>query len=171
MPDRLIRLLPECHADTALIRFLVPDKTLSIHCEGCPEVGNIMRSPQGNLYHFLGIVDNDRDLNKRCKGYFAAFEPVQAEHRLFVRCHPTNEQTLVILDKAIETFILWNAEQVNLDLRQYGFDLLPKRLGDQFKSPTIETDPNYLRLLTDLYIRQAPGLMTLQRILHDFATN
>ncbi len=46
MPNSIVRLLSECHADTALIRFLIPDPTISIHCEGCTEVANIIMLPK-----------------------------------------------------------------------------------------------------------------------------
>lgn len=168
MPNRIVRLLPECHADTALIRFLFPDPILSIHCEGCTEVANTMLSSGRHLYRFIGIVDNDNDLNKRNKGFFSRFEPVLEQHRVFVRHHPTDEQVVLILDKAIETFLLWNSKQVDIDVEQYGLSPSLKRLKDQFKTPTIETDPNYIRLLTDLANRQAPGIVTLKNILNEF---
>ncbi len=171
MPDRIVRLLPECHADTALIRFLFPDPILSIHCEGCTEVATIMLSASSASYRFIGIVDNDKRLNMHCKGFFSQFESVQEHDKISVRRHPEREQVVLILDKAIETFLLWNAQQVDIDMVQYGFSQEPKRLGNQFKTPTIETDPNYLRLLTDLYAHQAPGIITLKNLLNEFIFN
>ncbi len=127
-----------------------------------------MRSPGAAFYRFIGIVDNDKKLDRQCGGFFGTFNPVQQQHHLFVRHHPANEQIVIILDKAIETFLLWNAEQVGISIEKYGFSLTLKELGNQFKTPTIETDPNYIHLLTDLYTRQAPGIITLKNLLNDF---
>ncbi|WP_461051332.1 hypothetical protein [Spirosoma arcticum] len=77
------------------------------------------------------------------------------------------QQYLIVIDKAIESFLIWNAERVGIDMQAYGFSPTVKLLRRQTKLPTIETDPNYLQLLTDLNARQAPGFLTLERILHD----
>jgi len=168
MPNRPVQFLPECHADTALIRFLVPDPLLSIHALGCTEVAKIMMSPRASNYSLIGIVDNDKKLDIHCKGFFRAFGIVEHYDKLFVRKHPLTNQHIIIVDKAIESFLLWNAESVGIDVRQYGFDRSVKHFGLQLKTPSIETDPTYLQLLADLRTKQAPGLLTLERLLHEF---
>jgi len=167
MPDLPVQLLPECHADTALIRFLFPEPRLSIHTTGCSEVARTMLSSAARAYRLIGIVDNDKKLNIHCQGFFQAFELVSEQDKLIVRKHPETNQHLVIVDKAIESFLIWNATEVDLDMTEYGFDKSVKQLGIQLKTPTIETDPQYKQLLTDLYDRQAPGFVTLQRILSE----
>lgn len=169
MPDLPVQLLTECHADTALIRLLFPDHKMSIHEQGCPEVAKAMLSPRAGEYKLIGIVDNDKKLNIHCKGFFATFEEIHQGNSLYVRHRPETNQHLIVIDKAIESFIQWNAIKVNLKISEYGFqDLTIKRFGLQLKTPTIETDPNFLQLLADLYDRQAPGFVTLKQILDDF---
>ena len=170
MPDRPVQFLPECHADTALIRFFFPDPLLSIHILGCPEVAKTMMSPRAVEYKLVGIVDNDSDLDTRCKGFFRAFELVKQQDKLLVRRHPHTNQHIIVVDKAIESFILWNASTIGMDVGHYGFNPMVKRFGLQLKTPTIETAPNYLQLLADLHARQAPGFLTLERILNDLIT-
>ncbi|GAB3992183.1 hypothetical protein GCM10028807_24700 [Spirosoma daeguense] len=170
MPDRPVLFLPECHADTALIRFLFPDHKMSIHEQGCPEVAKAMLSPRANEYNLIGIVDNDKKLNMHCKGFFAKFEYVDQRDKLLVKKHPDTNQFIVVVDKAIESFLLWNAELVGVDVGQYGFNIEVKRFGLQLKTPTIETDSNYLQLLVELHARQAPGFITLERILNALIT-
>lgn len=171
MPDRPVLFLPECHADTTLIRFLFPDPLQSIHTLGCPEVAKTMMSPRAVDYQLIGIVDNDKKLDIHCKGFFRAFVVVEEQDKLLVRKQPLTSQSIIVVDKAIESFLLWNAAQVGLEMQAYGFASEVKPLGNQLKSPTIETDPNYLRLLTDLHVRQAPGFLTLERILNDLTTH
>ncbi|GAB2592185.1 hypothetical protein GCM10027190_45720 [Spirosoma areae] len=79
-------------------------------------------------------------------------------------------QHIVVVDKAIESFLLWNAECVEIDVSIYGFYNRTKHFRNQTKLPTIETDPAYYKLLTDLHTRQAPGFLTLERILNDLLT-
>lgn len=105
-----------------------------------------------------------------CKGFFKSFDVMQERHRLILKKNLSTNQAIIIIDKAIETFILWNASQVSINMLDYGFAIDAKRLGDQFKSPSIETDPDFLRLLTDLHARQAPGILTLERLLNDLIT-
>ncbi|WP_421827337.1 hypothetical protein [Larkinella sp.] len=83
---------------------------------------------------------------------------------------PDSAEYVIIIDKAIESFLIWNAEQVNLNLALYDFPIKPKLLGEKLKTPSIQTDPNYLQLLTDLHTRQAPGFITLENLLNDFLT-
>ena len=52
----------------------------------------------------------------------------------------------------------------------YGFDPTLRQFCKAMKRDSISTDPDYLRLLTDLYARQAPGILTLERILNDLIT-
>lgn len=141
---------------------------------GCTEVANAMLSSQYSKYTLIGIVDNDDDLNERCKdsfnrkGFFSNFELVRQENKLFLKRNPDTNQHIIIVDKAIESFLLWNAAEKKIDIGQYGFNDNVRKLKSQTKPPTIETDPEYHRLLTDLYTLKAPGFLTLERILHDF---
>lgn len=167
MPERAVQYLPECHADTALLRHFIPDHTFSIHCLGCPEVANTMLSSKADEYRLIGLVDNDDDLDTRCKGFFKTFRVVDQENRVVLRENSIRQQYLIIIDKAIESFLIWNAEQVRVDMETYGFVPIVKQLRRQTKLPSIETDPSYIQLLTDLHNQQAPGFLTLERILHD----
>jgi hypothetical protein len=162
MPDH-IRLYPECHADTALITFLFGDNRLIEHAAGINEVSKSLETVKSDAVTLLGIVDSDKHKPR----YLHHFEPLEEINKLYF-CHkPESNQYLIIIDRAIETFLLWNALQVNLTLSDYGFPIEVKPLGARLKRQDIESDANYLRLLNDLRDRQAPGFITLQRILHE----
>jgi hypothetical protein len=162
MPDR-IRLYPECHADTALITFLFKDKQLIEHAAGINEVSKSLETVKSDAVTLLGIIDNDKHKPR----YLRHFELIEEINKLCF-CHkPESNQYLIIIDKAVETFLLWNALQVNVILSDYGFPVAVKPLGARLKRQNIESDIDYLRLLTDLRDRHAPGFITLQRILHE----
>ncbi|MBC3786300.1 hypothetical protein [Spirosoma utsteinense] len=170
MPERSVQYLPECHADTALLRHFIPDHSFSIHCLGCPEVANTMLSPRAENYRLIGLVDNDPDLDSRCGGFFKTFTLVEHAHKVELRMNATRQQYLIVIDRAVETFLIWNAQQVGIDMLVYGFTPDVKQLRRLTKSPSIETDPNYRQLLADLHDQQAPGFLTLERILNDVTT-
>jgi hypothetical protein len=163
MPNR-IRLLPECHADTALVAFLVDfDENLYRHTNGS-EVASDMKAAAKGFTVVAGITDTDAITPR----YFDSFKLILEENKVcFMRRPNSGEYWIRNVFGGVEAFILWNAEQVGVNLTEYGFADTVKGLRPRFKKPAIETDPDYLRLLQDLYARQAPGLLTLKRLLQD----
>lgn len=165
MPPIKLRILPECYADTTLVRFFVPDVLFSIHQEGCPEVAKTMSRGQKTDFKLVGVVDNDKKLDIHYQAYFQRFDLVLQQnkiiHRRFTECKIPQE--LIILDKAIETFLLWNAQQIDLDVEDYGFNKNPKQFGFSLKQVNIGDNQEYRRLLNDL--SDSPGFVTLIRIL------
>ncbi|RRB00077.1 hypothetical protein [Larkinella rosea] len=161
-----IRLFPECHADTALIRFLVKDEDLLRHSAGINEVAKNMQRSIQEFKKVVGIVDNDKHKPR----YFRSFYKTDEKNRICYLHKPESNEYLIFIDKAIESFLLWNASEVNLAVTNYGFPTEVKPLGDMLKRIEIETDPNYLQLLTELKNRNAPGFITLENILNDFLT-
>ncbi|GAB4045042.1 hypothetical protein [Spirosoma litoris] len=165
MPDP-IRLYPECHADTALITYFVSDNRIIEHSAGINEVSKSLQTVRSDATILLGIVDNDKHKPR----YLREFETIEESNKVCFKHKPASNQYLIIIDKAIETFLLWNASQVNINVVDYGLSTDVRVLGGKLKSLAIETDPNYLQLLTDLHTRQAPGFLTLERILNDLIT-
>ena len=163
MPDR-IRLYPECHADTALITYFITNPLIIEHAAGINEVSKSLETVKSDAVVLIGIVDNDKHKPR----YLRTFQTIEELNKVCFQHIPGANQYLLIIDKAIETFLLWNAAQVGLDMADYAFSSDIRSLGVKLKSQSIETDPNYLRLLTDLHTRRAPGFLTLERILNDF---
>jgi hypothetical protein len=160
----LIRLFPECHADTALIRFLVKDEDLLRHSAGINEVAKNMQASIQEFTKVVGIVDNDKHKPR----YFRSFNKIDEKNRVCSLHKPESNEFLIFIDKAIESFLLWNASEVKIAVTDYGFPTEVKPLGAMLKRIEVETDPNYLQLLTELKNRQAPGFITLENILNDF---
>ncbi len=162
MPD-LVRFYPECHADTALIIFLVQNSELIEHAAGINEVAKSLETAKSDTVRLIGIIDNDKHKPR----YFCQFETIKEENKICFLHKPDTNQFLLIIDKAIESFLLWNAEQVGVNVADYGFSPDVKRFGNKLKSVNIETDPNYIQLLADLHAQNAPGIITLQTLLHE----
>jgi hypothetical protein len=163
MPN--LQILPECYADTALVSLFVPDRLTVVHIFGIPNVAKEMQEEAGreNAGIRVGLVDND----KRVPPYLLTFETVSEQNKVFLKRKGTTDQYLIVIDKAIESFLLWNAQQVNLNVTDYGFVNDVKLFGKALKTSAIGSNLQYVQLLTDLHNRQAPGFLTLERILHD----
>lgn len=164
MPD--ILFLSECNADTALVRFLLPPSIQIDHVRGIHNVSNQMTLTSVNnaTFRVIGIIDKDKD---NVPTYFDQFITINQWDRVTLKQHIDQDHHLIILDKAIETFILWNAEQINLAVADYGFDPTLRQFCKALKRDSILTDPDYLRLLADLHARNAPGFVTLHQLLND----
>jgi hypothetical protein len=171
MPRR-VRLFPECHADTTLVAFLIKNKELYRHSAGSEVAGDMRKAAEsGDFDVVVGIVDGDKSSKPR---YFDLFEFQLEENNIQLWKKPDSDVYLIVIigkNVGIETFVLDNARAVGVSLVTYGFETNAKKLGRKFfKTVAIETDPNYLQLLADLHTRQAPGFLTLERILNDFIT-
>ena len=161
-----IRLLPECHADTTLVAFLVNDQNLYRHTLGSEVVGD-MKAAAKDFEVVAGIVDNDITKPR----YFDSFELISETNKVQLLQKPNSgEYLIVIMFKGAESFLLWNANEVGISLADYGFATTVKGLIPRLKNIAIETDPDYLRLLTDLHTLQAPGFVTLHQLLNDLIT-
>ena len=163
-----LQILPECYADTALVLLFVPDQQLVVHIAGIPNVAKEMQEDAGrnNPGLRIGFVDND----KRVPPYLQPFTTIEEENKVLLKRNGETQQYLVVIDKAIESFLLWNARQVALDVVNYGFANDVKAFGKALKTSAIGNNANYRQLLTDLRTRQVPGFRTIERILNDLIT-
>ncbi len=162
------QVLPECYADTALIQSLVPDPLLVVHIYGIPNVAKELKEAQESQKNsrLIGVVDND----KRTPPYLLTFDTVYEQNKVCLKQKDDSDIYLIVIDKAIESFLLWNAAEVSIDITAYGFSNEIKPLGKALKTTAIGSDSNYLRLLTDLHARQAPGFVTLHQLLNGLIT-
>ncbi len=164
MPN--LQILPECFADTALVLLFVPARQIVVHIFGITNVAKEMQqaAERENAGIRIGLVDND----KRVPPYLHAFDTVSVQDKVILKRNGQTEQYLVVIDKAIESFLLWNAEQAGINVADYGFSHDVKVFGKALKTSAIGVNANYLQLLADLHTRQAPGFQTLERILNGF---
>ncbi|RYZ85299.1 MAG: hypothetical protein EOP04_16270 [Proteobacteria bacterium] len=160
------RIVAECYADTLMVSSILNSLKVE-HAFGIPEVAKVMAKAKKEE-HIIGVVDNDKE--KRIPPYLLNFRTKYINNRVILKDNLPANQFLLVLDKAVESFILWNVEQVNLDISQYGFPLVPKLLGRRLKYEYIDTDADFQLVLAELKNRQAPGFITLENILNDFLT-
>lgn len=75
---------------------------------------------------------------------------------------------LVVLDKAIETFFLYNAAAVGIQVTDFGFSELQKEFQKILKSQQIEDDEKYYALLKALRTGQTPDFVKINALLSQF---
>lgn len=166
--ERIVRIIPECYADTTVLQFFVKDPNPVDHEQGIHSVARAMREADGFNAIVVGIIDSDK---KNVPTYFDKFETVGEYQYVALKRHPIAEQYLIIIKpKAIEQFLLNNAAEVSIQIEDYGFPSDLIKLRKLTKKEAIKSSTDFQRLLTDLHARQAPGFLTLERILNDFIT-
>jgi hypothetical protein len=166
MPN--LQILPEYYADTALVSQFITDRQRVVHIFGIPNVAKEMQQAaiRNDQSIRIGFVDND----KRVPPFLLTFDTIFEQNKVLLKRNELTNQHLIVIDKAIESFLLWNTVQVELNVADYGFIHDVKAFGKALKTSSIGNSTNYLRLLTDLHTRKAPGFLTLERILNDFLT-
>ena len=154
--------MPECHADTALVRYLLNDDPRIDHASGMSSVGVTMREAPADSI-LIGFVDDD----KRVPPYFDDFELISTSHNVLYKKKRNQERYLIVLHKAVETFLIWNAEETQVDLALFGFEKDVKRLGRKLKSVQMDTSPEYQALLKELDQKNAPGLVRIRALINE----
>ncbi|MCB9231957.1 MAG: hypothetical protein H6581_09855 [Bacteroidia bacterium] len=154
------RILPECYADTCLVRVLIRENVTNHNCSK-GQVANLMRDNKRLQSKALGIVDHD-PTRKNVPNYFKTFQLVEESHDLRKLKHPEKNQYLIEICPAFETWILNCAELVNytkgMDLNQL------KKLTKTMKSTDDPVLKQYLQVLLD---KKSPPVLTLQEWIID----
>jgi hypothetical protein len=168
MTDNRLRFIPECYADTELIAFLAGSAATVDHALNISQVASEMKKVSQNDtiedFTLIGLVDND----KYKPPYFTDFQEFDRGQRVSFRHKADTHQYLMVLEKAIETFLLHNAAAVGLNMSDFGFSDNLKELKHQLKRMTIGSNADYLRLLTELQQKQAPDFVKIIAFLSKF---
>ena len=141
-------ILPECFIDTILAETLSFPKRGYKHIKGCNKVFLEMDKKPNNA--LLGIIDNDKCVPKAFKFY-----ELKKKHNdnLAIYKHKERHHYIVTIGdkgKAVEDFILNNAEKCGISMIDYHLpDHLPE-LINKTKSIAVKTDPDFKHLFSIL---------------------
>jgi hypothetical protein len=171
MTDIRLRLIPECYADTALAAFLAGPIVAVDHALTISQVASEMKKVSQNIkiqdFTLIGLVDND----KQKLPYFNDFQEIDRGQRVSFRHKSNTSQYLIVLEKAIETFLLHNAAAVGLNMPDFNFSDNLKDFKHQLKRMNIGSNAHYLRLLTELQQKEAPDFIKITTFLSKFTDN
>lgn len=107
-------VLPECYVDTCLIKTLVPPVSHYNHQKGSGTVARKMKNFFGDRFA-LGIIDKD----KKELYYLKEFTLAISRQKLEFYKHKTKHQYLMLINPAIETFILTNATAAGISIADF----------------------------------------------------
>lgn len=152
-------IIPECYADTNLVETITGSFNGFNHQKSCNEVSKAMQSPKLMDAFALGIIDKD----KKAIRYLEGFEPVYNLEDLFLFKHPQKHHYIIQISPAIEKFILKSANEIGIDMRNFG---LPNEFEDlkRFtKRNTSRNDPALRKLFMELKNKNARQIVTLSK--------
>ena len=155
-----LHIIPECYVDTNLIETLVPPdgRRGYNHQKGCPNVAKTMREHAQLKDGFaVGIIDKD----KRELDYAEIFDIIVDNEQLQLLKHPEKHHYFIRIVPIMERFILTNAEEVGIDLKEYGLSSDLTTLCKMAKKIDSKDDAKFKRLFKDLKKKGASGVVKL----------
>ncbi len=142
-----LNVIPECYIDTKLIKIAVPPTGRYNHQKGCPNVLKIMQEKLHSNFA-LGIIDKD----KKILAYTEQFDLVyDLPDALQLLKHPDRHHYLIFVLPAVEKWLLLGAEEVNLNLTEFGLPHDLTKLCAITKTAKSENDDPYSDHLTKLF--------------------
>jgi hypothetical protein len=149
-------VLPECYVDTCLIETLVPPRTHYNHQKGSGTVAKKMKNFFGDRFA-LGIIDKD----KRELYYLREFTLVAKKENLELFKHGSLHHYLILINPAIETFILTNAAAAGISITSFGLPENPDEFRKLSKLVNSKHDSRFKNLFKALIKSGREEIMTL----------
>ena len=149
-------VLPECYVDTCLIETLVPPNSHYNHQKGSGTVAKKMKTFFGDRFA-LGIIDKD----KRELYYLQEFTSVVRKNNLELYKHKKRHHYLILINPAIETFILNNATAAGISISSFGLPETPEEFRKISKSMNSKKDPRFRKLFNALVKSEEEEIMLL----------
>jgi hypothetical protein len=162
-----VRVISECHVDTALARFFVQDAILVSHESGQGNVGNAMKKAtnQDNIV-LIGWIDDDKIKHS----YFNDFQTIIHENNIIFKQKDNKNEYLIVIQPAAEKFLLEAANEVNLHLSPYNLPEDFKGFKNRLKNPSIEKDADFQNFIRDLMVQKASSFLLLQSFFEEKKT-
>lgn len=155
-------IVPECYIDTNLVNTLI-GKSCN-HQKGCPTVFKVMNERLKDSFA-IGVIDKD----KREPKAMESFIPICNNEYIYLYKHETRPHYIIQVSPAEEVFILHAAEELGINLSDFG---LPDDM-ESLKQYTKKADAKNSSLFTSLFhvLKEAPTLKTMNMILDYLLAN
>jgi hypothetical protein len=161
-----VRLIPECHADTALASFLTNGFPNIDHEAGIHNVVKNFTAVKDKTYGLVGLIDDD----KRKPSYLDDFIEVKSAGNVALLKKPGIEHYVIILKPAIERFLLGEASNAGISLLDFNLPDQLKTLCKTTKKPQIKKNQDYFAFLLALKEKKTSGIVALEGFLRDFTS-
>ncbi len=154
-------IIPECYVDTNLIETIVPPERGGYnHQMGCPNVAKKMTEDKVLKGGFaLGIIDKDKKEIDYAKG----FDVIANTSQLILLKHPDKNHYFIQIIPAMEKWILYCANEVGIDMVEFGLPNDFNELRRYSKSVKTKKDDRFKRLFKSLIKQNATGVILLSK--------
>lgn len=155
-------VLPECYIDTNLVNCLL-GKSCN-HQKGCPTVFKVMNERLKNSFA-VGVIDKDKREPKAIED----FQLICNDDYIYVYKHDSRPHYIIQVAPAEEVFILHAAEELGLNLSDFG---LPTEM-EALKTYTKRVDAKNSSIFQSLFsvLKDAPCIIKMRHILDYLVTN
>lgn len=143
--EKELSVIPECYVDTNLVNCLI-GKSCN-HQKGCPTVFKVMNERLSESFA-VGVIDRD----KREPKAMTDFSLICNDDYIYVYRHVTRPHYILQVAPAEELFILHAAEEIGINLPDYG---LPTEL-EKLKLYTKKVDAKSSSTLSSLFLPFSP---------------
>lgn len=156
MAARVNHIFPECYVDTNIMKTLLHLDGVN-HKHGCSQVMAGMKSGRFADGFAIGIIDDDK---KKTYDYADYLELAKSNHLRLMK-HRSSHHYLIFVCKAAEDFLLSCAEELKLDLSEYGLPATLEDLKVVTKDSESDCDPSIKRLVNA--VRASSEMSRLER--------
>ena len=122
MEKKDFHIVPECYIDTNLAEYLLDSHGVN-HQKGCNAVAKKMMESNLKDQFSIGIIDND----KRQHSYVSKFTEIAHTQHITLLKHKERPHYFVRISPAMDQFILDCANELGVNLKDYG---LPSELEE-----------------------------------------
>lgn len=150
-----IQLVPECYAETEMVKILFNNADYLNHAEGIHSVRKILKQRDVINYRNIGFIDNDK---KNVPRYFDEFEVLDQQNDVAFKKHPSGNDYLIVVRPAIERFILSQLNEIHRSPSDYDLPDDFNGFRKKLKSSRIGTHEGYKRLVFDLSNSNTTGI-------------
>ena len=134
--NKLLHVMPECFVDTNLIEYLLKAGVNHQHC--CSKVVGQMNSTFANRFA-VGIIDKD----KVQLGYIRECDVIATTKHLTLMKHRARHQYLIIIEPAIDKFVLDCANEQMVDVKDFDLPSELKSFTDETKKVSSNSDSRF----------------------------
>lgn len=154
------RILPECEADTTLVKFLL-DKTTP-HKVGNSGVSKQLKNTDINILR-IEVVDDD----KGYPPYFSNFEVQKEAYGLKMKHYPNTRQYLIVVNPAMEKWLIHCTNHLNKINPKFERFTEFNSLRRLTKRQAIQQDKAFKDFLNTLWQQEVKPIITLQEWLEE----
>lgn len=145
MAVRVNHIFPECFVDTNILKTLLHIDGVN-HQYGCSRVMAGMETGRFADGFAIGIIDDDKKKTFNCRDFQ---ELCRSEHLVLMK-HKTKHHYLILVCKAAEDFLLACAQELGVNMAEYGLPDTLEGLKDVTKSNESDKEPRLKKLVNAL---------------------